>query len=141
MDCKNLRDDPAGTPETTQTQPLRVLAVVTDLFFVSKISAAARQAGCPIEYFRDPEKLKQAAASEPCLVIVDLNATDLDPVALIASLKATAETQQTQIIAYLSHVQHELKREAEKAGADLVLPRSVFSQNLLEILRQRSCHL
>ncbi|MBI4478446.1 MAG: response regulator transcription factor [Acidobacteria bacterium] len=141
MDCKNLRDDPAESPEIIQTQPLRVLAAVTDLFFVSKISAAARQAGCPIEYFRDSEKLKQAAAGQPCLVIVDLNATGLDPVALIAHLKATAETRQTQVIAYLSHVQHELKREAEKAGADLVLPRSVLSQNLLEILRQRSCHL
>ena len=141
MDCKNLRDNPPGSPETIPTQPLRVLAAVTDLIFVSKISAAARQAGCPIEYFRDPEELKQAAAGEPCVVIVDLNATGFDPVALIASLKATAETQQTQIIAYLSHVQHELKREAEKAGADLVLPRSVFSRNLYDILRQRSCHL
>jgi len=141
MDCKNLPDDPGGTPETIQTQPLRVLAAVTDLIFVSKISAAARQAGCPIEYFRDPEKLRQAAAGEPCFVIVDLNVTGFDPVALIANLKASPTTRQATVIAYLSHVQHELKREAEKAGADLVLPRSAFSQNLLEILRQRSCHL
>ena len=141
MDCNDLRDDPAGRPETSQTQPARVLAAVSDLIFVSKISAAARQAGCTIEYFRDPEKLMQAATGQPCIVIVDLNGVGLDPVALVASLKSDATTQHAQIIAYLSHVQHELRREAEKAGADLVLPRSEFSQNLLEILRQRSCHL
>jgi len=141
MDCNDLKDDPAGRPETPQTQPARVLAAVSDLIFVSKISAAARQAGCTIEYFRDPEKLMQAASGQPCTVIVDLNGIGLDPIALIASLKSDATTRPAQIIAYLSHVQHELRREAEKAGADLVLPRSEFSQNLLEILRQRSCHL
>jgi CheY-like chemotaxis protein len=142
MDCKNLRDpaEAQNRPEAADA-PLPVLAAVTDLFFVSKISGAAKQAGCCIEYYRDAEKLTHAASQGPCFVIVDLNASGLDPVGLIARLKSDPSTQRATVIAYLSHVQHELKREAEKAGADLVLPRSVFSQNLLEMLRQRSCHL
>ena len=108
--------------------------------FVSKISAAAKQTGCPVEYFRQTEKLTAAIPAEPCIVIVDLNNGGLDPVALIASLKAAPETRHAQVISYLSHVQIDLQREAEKAGADLVLPRSTFSQNLYDLLRQRSCH-
>jgi CheY-like chemotaxis protein len=145
MDCSDLRDDPPGRSEPVGEKPARVLAAVSDLMFVSKIAAAARLAGCPVEFFRQTEKLaenlKEAIPAEPCLVIVDLNEKSLDPVTLIAGLKAAPETRRVQVIAYLSHVQHELKREAEKAGADLVLPRSVFSQNLYDLLRQHSCHL
>ncbi|HWP84154.1 MAG TPA: response regulator [Terriglobia bacterium] len=139
MDCKDLRE-PGSDVRATQP-PVGALAAVSDLLFVSKISAAARQAGCPIEYFQDAEKLRQRVLAGPCLVLVDLNNPALDPVALISSLKSAPETRHAQVIAYLSHVQHELKREAEKAGADLVLPRSTFSQNLYELLRQHSCHL
>lgn len=139
MDCKRLREKSPRQP--AEAPPHRVLAAVSDLMFVSKISAAAKQAGCPLEFFRQAEKLKEAIPGDPCIVIVDLNNTALDPVALISTLKSNPETQPAQVIAYLSHVQHELKREAEKAGADLVLPRSTFSQNLYDLLRQRSCHL
>jgi CheY-like chemotaxis protein len=141
MDCKDFRDPAAARAEAAVEHAVRVLAGVSDLMFVSKISAAARQVGCPVEFFRQPDKLKEAIPAEPCIVIVDLNEKGLDPVALIANLKAAPETRHAQVIAYLSHVQHELKREAEKAGADLVLPRSTFSQNLYDLLRQRSCHL
>jgi PleD family two-component response regulator len=139
MDCKDLRDQSAE--DTAPASPLRVLAAVSDLMFVSKISAAAKQAGCAVEFFRDPEILTKAVAGPLCLVIVDLNNASVHPLELIASLKANPSTRDATILAYLSHVQHELKRKAEKAGSDLVLPRSAFSQNLYEILRQRSCHL
>jgi CheY-like chemotaxis protein len=140
MDCRDLQEDPPpGTPEA---QPRRILAAVSDLLFTSKISAAAKQLGLPVEFFRDREKLCQAAASgAPGLVLVDLNNSTLDPIELIAVLKADPSTQPAQVIGYVSHVQHERRREAEKAGCDLVLPRSVFSQNLIELLRQRSCHI
>ena len=136
MVCKAPQD-----AKVTPLQSFRVLAAVSDLMFVSKIAAAAKQAGCTAEFFRDAETLTTAAAGSDRIVIVDLNNNSLDAVALIARLKASPATRQATVIAYLSHVQHDLKREAEKAGADLVLPRSVFSQNLYDILRQRSCHL
>ena len=138
MDCRNLRDDPA---EPQEARPRRILAAVSDLLFASKISAAAKQLGLPLEYFRERDKLLQAAASEPGIVLVDLNNAALDPIELIASLKANPSTQPAQVIGYVSHVQHERRREAERAGCDLVLPRSAFSQNLVELLRQRSCHI
>lgn len=141
MDCQERRNAPEGEMEPSRVPAVRVLAAVSDLIFISKISAAARQAGCSVEFFRQAEKLKAAIRTEPCIIIVDLNGTGFDPLALLADLKATPEARHAKVIAYLSHVQHELKREAETAGADLVLPRSVFSQNLYDLLRQRSCHM
>ena len=145
--CKDLREQAAQ--DKAPAQPLRVLAAVSDLMFVSKISAAAGQAGCSVQFFRDTEKLSGAIqgdpgpspAMPPPLVIVDLNNNALDPMKLIARLKGDPAARQATVLAFVSHVERELKREAERAGADLVLPRSAFSQNLYEILRQRSCHL
>ena len=56
MDCKDLRDQ--STEDAAPAQPLRVLAAVSDLMFVSKISAAAKQAGCSVEYVRDAQALE-----------------------------------------------------------------------------------
>jgi CheY-like chemotaxis protein len=139
MECKDQRD--SQTSDTTAAAPLRVLAAVSDLLFVSKISAAAKQSASTAQFFRDAAALKAAVPGEPCLIVVDLHNAQLDPIALIASLKQDPATAHAPVVAYLSHVRVDLKREAEKGGADLVLPRSVFSQNLIEMLRRRSCHL
>ena len=122
----------------------RFLAAVQDIFFVAKITAAAKRVGVNVDFIREEEKLLQAAASSPSVVIIDLNNSGLNWAELVRKLKATppkSDVQGVQIIAYLSHVQRDLMREAQKAGCDLVLPRSVFSQQLDDLLRQRSCHL
>ena len=130
-----------------EKQERRFLAAVQDIFFAAKISAAAKRVGVNVEFIRDENKLLDEAASSPCVVIVDLNASGMDPIGVIVKLKANLPgrdvqtARDVQIIAYVSHVQHDLMREAQKAGCDLVLPRSVFSQQLDELLRQRSCHL
>jgi CheY-like chemotaxis protein len=118
----------------------RFLAAVQDIFFAAKITAAAKRVGVNVEFIREEEKLLQAASS-PSVVIIDLNNSGLDWAGLVRKLKTASPQRDVQIIAYLSHVQGDLMREAQKAGCDLVLPRSVFSQQLDDLLRQRSCHL
>src|SRR5258705_1367825 len=104
MDCKDLRDQSAD--DTTPTQPLRVLAAVSDLMFVSKISTAAKQAGCSVEYFRDAQALaNKVDGSAPCLVIVDLNNNSMHPLELVAGPKSNPSTQHATVLAYVSHVQ------------------------------------
>jgi DNA-binding NarL/FixJ family response regulator len=73
------------------------------------------------------------------VVLIDLNDHGFHPIEVIGRLKA-APDRPVEIIAFVSHVQGDLIREAQKAGCDLVLPRSVFSQQLDDLLRQRSCH-
>ena len=122
----------------------RFLAAVQDIFFAAKITAAAKRVGVTVDFIREEEKLLQAAASSPSVVIIDLNNSGLHWAELVRKLKAAPSQSappDVQIIAYLSHVQRDLMREAQKAGCDLVLPRSVFSQQLDDLLRQHSCHL
>jgi hypothetical protein len=106
---------------------VKVAALVDDLFFSSKISATARQVGSEIVLCRSAE----AVPTDAGRICVDLNATTFDAVSEIGKLKAI---HTAPIIAYLSHVQVDLKRRAEEAGADQVLPRSVFVQQLPALL-------
>ena len=129
------------TSEPVQSSGPRILAAVQDMFFAVKITAAAKRAGVDVEFVRDEKALLKEAVASPCMVIVDLNHSALNPVELIGKLKANPVAREARVIGYVSHVQGDLKREAERAGCDVVLPRSVFSQNLEDLLRGRSCHL
>ncbi len=124
-----------------EKQRPRILAAVQDLFFAAKITAAAQRVGVPVEFVPDEQKLLKETESGWSVVLLDLNNSGFDPIDLIGKLKANSAGGKVQILAYVSHVQQELKRRAEAAGCDLVLPRSVFSQQLDELLRQRACHL
>ncbi len=124
-----------------QPSRLRVLVVVSDLFFSARITTVAKQAGIEAEIVLDPSLLAGKISAAPSFVILDLNQPAPEPVGLIQALKTDPATRTTQIIGFISHVQHERRREAEKAGCDLILPRSVFSQNLADLLMQKSCHL
>lgn len=124
-----------------EKQQPRFLAAVQDLLFVAKITAAAKRVGVAVEFVSEENRLLEKTEFSPSVVILDLNNSQFDPIALVRKLKAKPPQRQVQIIGYLSHVQQDLNREAHKAGCDLVLPRSAFSQNLDELLRQRSCHL
>ena len=120
---------------------LRILAAVNDLFFVGKITAAAQRTGVSVEFVRGESEVLLKTAGSAATLLLDLNDARLNPISLIAKLKADPLRKDVRVIGYLSHVQGELKREADQAGCDLVLPKSVFSQQLDDLLRQHSCHL
>ncbi|HUA85854.1 MAG TPA: hypothetical protein VMB85_18470 [Bryobacteraceae bacterium] len=116
----------------------RILAVVEDLFFTVKINESAKRAGMPIEFVKSEPDALARAADPPALIIIDLNCARIDPLHLIATLKSNPETKPISLIGYLSHVQGELKQQAQEAGCDMVLARSAFSQNLPQILKRYS---
>jgi CheY-like chemotaxis protein len=144
--------------QASEKSPVRILAAVNDLFFAAKISAAAKRVGVPVEFVRSEQQVLEKALlqkteslsesspvssseSLPTMLLLDLNDARLDPVALVAKLKADPLRKDVRVIGFLSHVQTDLIRAADQAGCDLVLPRSVFSQQLDDLLRQHSCHL
>lgn len=116
----------------------KILAVVDDLFFASKINETARRAGVAVEFATSEEAVLASAPSKPSLIIVDLNLNAIKPLPLISKLKSHPEFKQTSILAFVSHVQGELKQKAQKAGCDMVLARSSFSQNLPQILKRHA---
>jgi len=116
----------------------KVLAVLEDLFFSVKINESAKRSGLPVEFVKSEHDALEKARACPALIIVDLNFGGIDPVALISKLKADEQTKAISVLGYVSHVQAELKQQAQAAGANMVLARSAFSQNLAQILQRHS---
>jgi hypothetical protein len=106
---------------------LPVLALVRDLMFSSRITAAARAAGVPVKILRDPGALAVEAGR---LVLLDLNqAGTID--AAVAWKTAHPEGQ---TIGFVSHIDAETIERARAAGIDRVLARGQFVQILPELL-------
>ena len=119
-------------------EPRKILAVVTDLFFSVKLTEAAKRAGVSLEFVKESNEILEKAKGLPSLIIFDLNFDAVSPVKLISKLKASSETKGISLIGYLSHVQAELKQQAQEAGCDMVLARSAFSQNMPQIFKRHS---
>jgi len=114
----------------------KVLAVLEDLFFTVKINESAKRAGLSVAFVKSQRDALDEAASHPALIVLDLNFTSIDPLDLIRKLKADPDLRKITLLGYVSHVQGELKQEAQDAGCDMVLARSAFSQNLLQIMNR-----
>jgi DNA-binding NarL/FixJ family response regulator len=109
----------------------RVVALMDDLFFQMKLAETAKQLGVEVKVATSGEALVGLMASEPKLVIVDLNARS-QPIAAIEKLRQTQKD--VRVVGFLSHVQTELAGLAKAAGCNEVLPRSSFTENLAAIL-------
>ena len=119
-------------------EPKRVLAVVSDLFFSVKLTEAAKRSGLALEFVKEPKVVIEKAQEKPSLIIFDLNFEAAQPLKLITKLKSKADTKGISLIGYLSHIQVELKQQAQDAGCDMVMARSAFSQNLPQIFKRHS---
>lgn len=117
----------------------KILAVVDDLLFTVKINDAAKRVGLEVEFLKsERDVLDKAANEKPLLIILDLNNNSVEPLHLIEKLKAHGDLKKISLIGYLSHVQGELKQKAHEAGANIVMARSAFSQNLQQILKRHA---
>jgi PleD family two-component response regulator len=116
----------------------KVLAVVEDLFFSVKINESAKRSGLPVEFVKSEHDAMEKARTHPALIIIDLNFDSIEPLKLIAQLKAAEDTKGISVLGYVSHVQGELKQQAQEAGCNMVLARSAFSQNLPQIMKRHS---
>jgi CheY-like chemotaxis protein len=112
----------------------RVIAVVDDMFFASKIRATAEALGVAISFPRSKEALVEKVREvRPQLIVVDLHNKKVDPLGLARELKSDQELAQIQLVGFFSHVETELQRNALAAGFDRVLPRSAFVRDLPDL--------
>jgi CheY-like chemotaxis protein len=110
--------------------PRRVLAVIPDLFFATKVAATARASGVELEFAPPPQAAEEVCRVERALVLIDLHAPGA--VALVAALKRAAPA--VPVVGFYSHVETALRREALEAGLDAALPRSQFVRLLAPLL-------
>jgi CheY-like chemotaxis protein len=112
----------------------RIIAACSDVFFAVKINAAVKQAGLELKLANSHADAIEKARAEPALIIVDLNDRAIPALPLVHALKSEEELRAIPVLAFLSHVQVELEREAREAGIEAVVPRSVFSARLPELI-------
>ncbi|HEX8120819.1 MAG TPA: hypothetical protein VF549_06065 [Solirubrobacteraceae bacterium] len=101
----------------------RVLALVPDLLFGSKVQAMLAQAGHEVEMAQSETDVWDQIAGTDVLV-VDLTTDDIDGTKLLDTLRTGGEASRVKALAFYSHVDVDVRREAEAAGFDLVVPRS-----------------
>ncbi len=112
----------------------RVVAAVTDLFFIAKLQEAARHAGVDLTFVSTVEELEAKAAAGVDLVVLDLNDAKLEIVGAIQKLRAKPLTASVSLLGFISHVDVDLAERAKQAGCDRIVPRSRFSAKLVELL-------
>jgi CheY-like chemotaxis protein len=118
--------------------PRHIIAIVDDLFFASKIRGTAEQVSVTTSFPRTADAVVEAAVQhKPSLIVCDLHSQKIDCVELAKKLKADESTRDLPLIGFFSHVQTELERAANEAGFDRVIPRSVFTRHLPDILSGR----
>jgi DNA-binding NarL/FixJ family response regulator len=119
--------------------PRTVIAAVEDMLFASKIRARAEHLDVTLRSVRNLDTLLQVARETGAdLIIVDLHAERVDPIAVAKALKSDDQISSIRLLGFFSHVRTDLHKAAVAAGYDAVIPRSVFSRDLAEILAGKS---
>ncbi len=116
----------------------RVLALVPDLLFGSRVQGALTAAGHEVELIADAgtarDRLDDADAAGAGVLVVDLTNEDLDGAALVESLTGAGLLRRTRTLGFYSHVDAPVRARAEEAGFDLVVPRSRMAREGAELV-------
>jgi CheY-like chemotaxis protein len=116
-----------------QSKP--VYALVSDLFFASKIVKTGQSLGVEVRAFDTADRLVQASREKgPALVILDCERSEHEAFRALESFRSESALLSIPRIGYLSHTAQELKREMRTAGCEQVYVRSEFTKELQNIL-------
>ena len=117
--------------------PQPVVALVEDLVFTAKLRLAAQATETTLHVATQAEDfLQMIRSTAPRLVLLDLNFSRADALAVLAQARDLANGKQAPIVGFLSHVQTERAQQAVSAGCAAALPRSLFVQQLPALLRE-----
>jgi CheY-like chemotaxis protein len=113
------------------------LYLTKDLFFASRVIAAARALGGDLQVVGTVDALLDRMEQESCsLVLLDLDSPGADPAALVGGLRRRV-TEPPLIVAFGSHIHEARLAAARDAGCDFVLTRGQFDRQMREILQTR----
>ncbi len=112
----------------------RLLLLIPDLMFSTKVVDAARALGCETQEVADTTALIAAAQYGAAAIIIDAQAR-LDWQGAIRALKANPDTARIRILVFGPHVDVQTSRAALAAGCDRFVTRGTLARELLDILR------
>ena len=110
----------------------RAVAFVPDLLFGSNVVGMLQAAGHEPVLVSSGDQLADALPGADVL-IVDLTA---DPPARIELVKRALGSQRLPTLAFFSHVERDVRAEAEQAGFELVVPRSRMARAAAELVSE-----
>jgi CheY-like chemotaxis protein len=101
----------------------RVAVLCQDLLFGSKLVAAMEAAGHEVDRLASVKAAREAV-SRGEVMLVDLTDEELDGTGLVEYMRDSGELGDVATLGFYAHVDQEMRARAEKAGFDLVVPRS-----------------
>jgi hypothetical protein len=119
----------------------RVVALIPDLMFGSRVQSSLATAGHEVELVADPARLRDrlgegAAGPSGTVLVIDLTNDDLDGPALVESLAAEDGLTHIRTLGFYAHVDTTVRDRAQHAGFDLVVPRSRMAREGPELVRR-----
>jgi DNA-binding NarL/FixJ family response regulator len=120
----------------------RVLALVPDLLFGSRVQSALQMAGHEVELIGAEallrDRLRDRGAPPAAVLVIDLTGEDLDGAELVRSLLDAGELDGVRTLGFYSHVDADTRRRAEAAGMDQVVPRSRMAREAAQLVAQHA---
>jgi CheY-like chemotaxis protein len=101
----------------------RVVALIPDLLFGSRVQGQLVAAGHEVELLGDAQRVGERLAGTHVLV-VDLTSPDLDGAALVRELSDAGALGGVGTLGFFAHVDPAARERALDAGFDRVVPRS-----------------
>jgi CheY-like chemotaxis protein len=114
-----------------------ILAVLDDLLFSSKIKTTATQLGLTVAFARSADAaLASMREKRPSVVIFDLDNPRTNPLGIVEAMKQDVGLSSIPTVGFASHVRTDVIAAARQSGVATVLPRSAFTAQLADILKQ-----
>lgn len=104
----------------------RILLVVTDLIFESRLTAVLKALGHQVSVVNQMGEVQGALTKGADLVVLDLHTQGPSPEAAITAAREAS----VPVLAFGRHTAPALLRAARQAGADVVVPRSSLFEGL-----------
>jgi CheY-like chemotaxis protein len=113
-----------------------ILILTADAALQAQVEQTADRENIPCLALSDEETLLAALPEEtPGVIFMDVSHLGVDAASLIEKLKRNQATAKIPLVAFGNSLRADLLQDAKEAGANLVLPRAAFNQQLPELIR------
>jgi hypothetical protein len=113
----------------------RVVALVPDLLFGSKVVAMLEGAGHEVTLTAQEDEARAEAEFSDVLV-VDLTTDTIDGIMLVDSMTSGGELLGQRTLGFYLHTETEVPDRAREAGFDLVVPRSRMAREGTQLVER-----
>lgn len=117
----------------------RVLALTADLLFGSRIQGDLSAAGDEVELIGDEARLRARLGDTdgPAadVLVVDLTDAELDGAGIVETFTAEGALRSVATLGFYSHVDVQARERAQRAGFDLIVPRSRMAREGAKLVK------